>query len=258
VESAEQAQDRRDADHVGVRHKSEEKRIRRHNEMKRSVIAVAVVAAALFLASGAAVATDFVCITTSSGGTWHNVVVPAGANCILENTRVTGNVTVQVGSSLQVTNFAGDSTINGDVNADGCSFVELESTSLTHRIVVGGNVTIQNCSSGFNGGQGDSSRVRPGSILIGGNVKCSNNADGCVFDYFNISANLECSGNSFGCTVNSNAIGKNVTINNNQGVGVIIDNSAIGGDVKCSGNAFATAPTPDTIAGTNSGQCSAF
>jgi hypothetical protein len=226
--------------------------------MKRSGIAVAAVAVALLLGTGAAAATDLVCTTTSSGGTWHNVVVPAGASCTLENTRVTGNVTVQTGGTLLVTDLAGDSTIAGDVKADGCNFVELES-SLSNRIVVGGNVTIQNCSSGFNGGQGDSSRVPPGSILIGGNVKCSNNSDACVFDYFNISGNLECSGNGQGCVVNSNAIGKNVTINNNQGVGVVIDNSAIGGDVKCSGNAFAPTPvTPDTIAGTKSGQCSAF
>jgi hypothetical protein len=227
--------------------------------MKRSVIAVAAVAAALFLASGVAVAADLVCTGVSSGGTWHNVTVPASASCTLENTRVTGNVTVQAGGSLEVTDSAGDSTINGDIKADGCGFVELESTGLTHRIVVGGNVTIQNCTGGvFSGGQGDSSRLPPGSILIGGNVKCNNNADGCVFDYFNISGNLECSGNDQGCTVNSNAIGKNVTINNNQGVGVIIDNSAIGGDVKCNWNSAQNAPTNNTIAGNKSGQCSAF
>ena len=227
--------------------------------MKRSVFAVAAVAAALFLASGVAVATDLVCTTTSSGGTWHNVVVPAGASCTLENTRVTGNVTVQTGGTLVVTNTAGDSTIAGDVKADGCNFVELESTSLTNRIVVGGNVTIQNCSSGFNGGQGDSTRFPPGSILIGGNVKCSNNTDGCVFDYFIISGNLDCSGNGGGCTLQSDAVGKNATINNNAfGFGdTEVRNSSIGGDVKCSGNNGGVTSSPtNTVAGTKSGQCS--
>jgi hypothetical protein len=97
----------------GINRKKSEKR--RDNEMKRSGIGVAAVATALFLASGFAVATDLVCTALSSGGTWHNVLVPVGMSCTLENTRVTGNVTVQTGGTLVInTTATGDTTINGE------------------------------------------------------------------------------------------------------------------------------------------------
>jgi hypothetical protein len=121
--------------------------------------------------------------------------------------------------------------------------------------VVGGNVTIQNCTGiSFSGSQGRQNET-PATVLIGGNVKCDNNAGGCVFDYSVIGGNLECSGN-FDCDLQSDAIGKNLTINNSDGGGAFVDNSSIGGDVKCSGNTVGVASTPNTVAGTKSGQCS--
>ena len=226
--------------------------------MKKTFIVMVMALGALLLNPAIAAGADFECTGFQSGGTFGNVVVPTGQSCVLDHVRVTGKVTVQTGGNLIVSTTGGDSTVAGDIKGDGCGFIELEATSLAARIVVGGNVRIQNCTGVvFSGGQGDSTRTPPGSILIGGNVKCSDNADGCVFDYFIISGSLECSANGQGCTVNHDAIGGSVTMNNNPG-GVIVTESAIGGDLKCSGNASATSNPPNTIAGTSSGQCSGF
>ena len=226
--------------------------------MKKPVIAVAGVATALFLASGAAVAADLVCTSFSTGGTWHNVVVPAGAFCTLNNSRVTGNVTVKEGGSLQVTAISGDTTIAGDIKGDGCDSINLDGTGPSGRIVIGGNLTIQNVTfTGFSGATGNPScpPSPPQNVLIGGNVKCDNVAGGCSFSYVIISGNLECSGNANGCGLASAAVGQNASINNN-GSTTIVDNSEIGGDLKCSGNFGGVGGATNTIAGTKSGQCS--
>jgi hypothetical protein len=225
--------------------------------MRKFVNVFAVAAGALLVASVAAAATDLVCTGPSSGGTWHNVLVPSGMSCTLDDTRVTGNVTVQAGGSFQVnTNSGMDTTIAGDIKGDGCDSIDLESTGLSGRIVVGGNVTIQNCTSNsFVGGRGSSfcPPNPPESLFIGGNVKCNNNPGGCVYDYTTIGGNFECSGN-FACTLQTDAIGKNVTMNNNSSNGVSVDNTSIAGDVKCSGNSSVSG-SGNTIAGNKSGQC---
>ena len=225
--------------------------------MKRSVIAVA---AALFLASGVAVATDLVCTAPSSGGTWHNVVVPAGASCQLDNTRVTGKIDVHADANLLITTSLGDTTVDGDIKGNGCDSIDLESTGLTGRIVVGGHLHIQNCTgtSGFSGARGSSFSppVPPQTVLIGGDVKCNNNGDGCVFDYVIISGHLDCSGNSQGCTLQSDAVGKNANIDKNVDVGIIVNNTAIGGDLKCDGNSPGATGSSNTVAGKKLGQCS--
>jgi hypothetical protein len=231
--------------------------------MKKSVIAVAAAAAALFLASGAAVAADLVCTHSESGGTWRNVLVPAGESCTLQDMRVTGSVTVQANGTLNIVALPGDTiTINGDIKGYGCDSINLESTGAGSpgRIVVGGNLTIQNCTGvSFSGARGSSFSppVPPQNVLIGGSVKCSNNAANCVFDYIVISGNLDCSGNDGGCTLQSDAVGNNATINNNSSP-PSVNNSIIGGDAKCAGNTGVVTGSGNTVAGARSGQCSAI
>ncbi len=220
------------------------------------IVAVLAVLGSLLPASGGArAAADFVCNGVFAGGTYNNVVVPAGGACSLDNTTILGNVTVKTGADFTVSTSSGDSTIHGSVKGDACDSIDLESTGLNFRVVVGGDVTITNCTGfTFSGARGDSSGPPPQSMLLGGNVKCDNNAGGCVFDYVIIGEKLECNGND-GCTLNSSAVANNVTMNNNTGPGVIVDNSAIAGNLSCSGNAFASG-SPNTVSGTKSGQCS--
>ena len=231
--------------------------------MRRSAIAIAAVAASLVLGTGVAVATDLVCTAPSSGGTWHNVVVPAGASCQLDNTRVTGKIEVKEGARLLINTSLGDTTVAGDISGSGCDSIDLESTGLSGRIVVGGNLHIQNCTgaSGFSGARGSSfcPPVPPQTVLIGGNVKCNNNGDACIFDYVIMTGHLDCSGNAGGCTLQSDAVGQDASINNNAfGFGdTEVRNSAFGGDVKCSGNNGGVTSSPtNTVAGNKTGQCS--
>jgi hypothetical protein len=223
--------------------------------MKKGLIVAVLVALGAFLpASGGARTAATNCTGFATGGTFGDIVVPAGQSCVLDGVTVTGGVTVQTGASLEITNTSGDSTVRKDVKGKGCDFIELQGTSLTNRTAVGGNLVIQNCTSGvFSGGQANSSNQPPPSVLIGKNVTCTGNAGNCVFDYFVIGGSLTCSGNAFGCTVNSNGIGLNATLNNNPG-GATVDHSVIGGNLACSGNAFIGGST-DTVAGTESGQC---
>ena len=227
--------------------------------MKSSAIVVAAIAAALVSGGGVAVAADLVCTAFSSGGTWHNVVVPAGASCTLNNSRVTGSVTVKEGGTLHVTTSSGlDTTIAGDIKGDGCDSINLENTGSSGRIVVGGNLTIQNITfTGFSGARGSQScpPSSPQNVLVGGNVKCTDVAGGCVFDNVIISGHFECSGDTNGCELEFAAVGKNASLNNNSSA-TIVDNSEIGGDLKCNGNSPAATGGSNTVAGNKLGQCS--
>jgi hypothetical protein len=232
--------------------------VRGTNQMKKAlVIAVLAVIGALLPASGGARTAATNCTGLVTGGTFADVVVPAGQSCQLDGVRVTGSVTVQTGASLEITNLSADSTVRKDVKGNGCDFIELEATSLSNRIAVGGNLVITNCTGTvFNGGQASSFNQPPPSILIGKNVTCSANAQNCVFDYFVVGGSVTCSGNAEECTVNSNGIGGSATLNNNQG-GITVDHSVIGGNLACSGNTSTNGAT-NTVAGTKSGQCSSL
>jgi len=222
---------------------------------KGLIVAVLVALGALLPASGGARTAATTCTGFVVGGTYGDVVVPAGQFCNLDGVRVTGGVTVQTGASLVVSNNSADSTIRKDVKGNGCDFIELQGGA--NRTAVGGNLVIQNCTSGFNGGQANSSNQPPPSVLVGKNVTCTGNADNCVFDYFVIGGSLTCSGNQFGCTVNSNGIGGSASLNNNPG-GIIVDHAVIGGNLACSGNASTSGAGTNTVAGTETGQCTGF
>jgi hypothetical protein len=182
---------------------------------------------------------------------YHNVVVPTGASCTLSNTRVTGSVTVQAGGSFFVSQeSAGKTTIAGNVTANQCGAVMLESIGgTTGLIVIGGNLTITNCTSTaegiqFDGGQGSSFATPPPpspatvppTLVIGGSVKCDNNSIplGCQFDDAFIGGNFECSGNSGGCGLQAATISGNATL---MGNGITeIENGSVGGSVNCANN----------------------
>jgi hypothetical protein len=94
-------------------------------------------------------AADTSCTTTiSTGGTINgNLVVPAGANCTLNNVTVTGNVEVGKGARLSVEPVLGQRvTIGGNVQAARCNAVNLDSLGVSGSgglISVGGNVQIE-------------------------------------------------------------------------------------------------------------------
>ena len=217
--------------------------------MRKSFIAIAAIAAALSLASQAAAFPNLVCTGAFSGATYHNVVVPTKATCTLSDTRVTGSVTVQAGGSFFVDQEStGKTTIAGSVTANQCGAVILESSGTTPgQIVIGGNLTITNCTSTvegqFDGGQGDAYSTSspfpaavPPTLVIGGSVKCDNNNIelGCQFDDAFIGGTFECSGNSGGCGLQAATISGNANLTGN---GITeIENGSVGGSLDCANN----------------------
>ncbi len=189
---------------------------------------------ALILGSGLVSAGPTQCTGAMSNTTVNgDLTVPSGATCSLDHVTVTGNVTVQANGSFFITTGTGmDTVIGGNVSANGCNRFDIESTGGTGRIAIGGSLTIANCTgSGFYGGRGNSIAM-PMNVLVGGNVKCSNNNDNCVFDYVVFGGNVDCSANDGGCVLQSPAIAGNVTMNNNTNGANGISNGIIGGDLK--------------------------
>jgi hypothetical protein len=226
--------------------------------MKKSIFAVAAVAAALlFVPIQAAGQEDLTCNSTYTGGTYKNVTVPPEGSCVLVNTRVLGSVTAGEGTSLTILGDEGTSTIKGDVIANGCVFVRMFAGTPPSAVVVGGNLTIQNCG-GDNRFTGLLSPVLT-NVLIGKNVKCKYSGY-CTFQTVIVGGNFECSGNSGQCNVGpESAIGGNATFNNNLGGGLAgfgLGETPIGGNLSCSGN-YGVYHDVDIgyIAGTGFGQC---
>src|SRR5436309_3419762 len=94
------------------------------------------------IAPGLASAGPTTCMGPLANSTVNgDLVVPPGATCTLDHVRITGNVTVQTNAALFVTTFTGlDTTVGGNITANGCNGVDLESTGATGRIAVGGSL----------------------------------------------------------------------------------------------------------------------
>ena len=223
-------------------------------EMKKTFIAGVAVAAALLVSSQVAFAASIQCTGFMIGTLDGDIVVPEGATCVLDIVSVSGNVTVQSGGSLQIDATSLNSTIRGNIKGHGCYAISIGSASPFGRIVIGGDVTISDCIGPVAGScRGDSSVGGPAAILIGGNLKCTDNAGGCTVRACTVAGDFQCSGNSFACSATFNTVGGNATLNDNGGIDAIVN--AIGGNLKCNGNGSVVG-IANIVAGTKSGQCS--
>lgn len=169
--------------------------------MRKALLAAVVAAVPMFVAVPAAHADDTTCTGPSPiSGPHDNVVVPAGAFCILFGAEVGGNVKVLAGGILQVF----DSSVAGDIQAEpGHLFVELHAGT-----VVGGDVQLKGSVVGFLSGYtdavigGDFQYEENGNFLvaiggrIGGNVTAVKNTGGGEISGNTIGGNLECKENT--------------------------------------------------------------
>jgi hypothetical protein len=145
----------------------------------------------VFVGAPAAHADDYQCVGRAGPITVDNVVVPSGAQCVLDGTQVLGNVKTEPGGDLsmgganvhgnvQVTSGstagAFSSTIGGDYQCDGCFILTLILSD------VGGSVQVTGAESHA---VGDVEIVDSGPTegvfaidinIIGGNVKLEKNA----------------------------------------------------------------------------------
>jgi hypothetical protein len=205
---------------------------------------------------------DTPCTTTISSGTINgDLVVPAGAACILAGTvTVTGNVEVGKGASLTVKpNPLQTVTIGGNVQAARCNAVTL-APSADGMISVGGNVHIRNCraESGYDGLPPDSA----GPVSISGNFACDHNSAECIARGGFVGGNVRVDNNSnvggSGAELFANQVGGNVEVNNNSGSsGIVVGSNTIGGNLQCARNTPSVFNNgdPNTVTGNKRGQC---
>lgn len=95
-------------------------------------------AATLALAAGVLLATpamaeERTCTGSIGAVALDNVFVPDGATCVLNRTRLTGNIVVGTGSKLTATSVS----VNGNVQAEGA-----QNVTVTGRSIVGGSVQV--------------------------------------------------------------------------------------------------------------------
>jgi len=233
--------------------------------------AIAMVTALGFLLATVSVASaqnTFQCTGTISDGRTinSNLVVPANATCTLDNVTVTGNVGVGTGALLNVTPASGQTVeINGNLTADQCNSVDLAPALSAAVILIGGNVTIQNCTGGTVGYAG------PG-ITIGGNFVCADNPPTCVADDGVVHGNLTVEDNKLQASnvitfseVLGNKISGNAEISGNAVIrgntAVLVGGNTIGGNLRCfdnspppTDNVFGVT-SPNTVGGQKQGQC---
>ncbi len=219
-----------------------------------TLVALGILVGTLPLARAA----DTSCISTIGGTINGNLVVPAGANCTLNNVTVTGNVEVGKGASLSVEPVLGQMvTIGGTVQAARCNAVILNSRGV---ISVGGNVQIENCTGGI-GIRGSGGGGSGGPVTISGNFQCTGNSGNCSAIGGSVRGNVLVDDNTSvgkqGAVVAFNDIGGNVRVDNNVGdLNTDVSGNTIGGNLACAGNTPGVKTDPaNTVGGNKQGQC---
>jgi hypothetical protein len=212
--------------------------------MKRFIILAALALTGLSVGTPAAHADDFQCVGVLGPIIVDNVIVPSGAECVLDGTQVLGNVKTQPGGNLfmfgatvhgnvQVnagsTAAASSSRIDGDYQCDGCFSQDLFLSPL------GGNFQVTGADDHAfivaSGVAGDVEIVDSGSVegllaveesIIGGNVKFEKNAGSMVIHENEIGGELQIFENNIVPRFQigqftENQVGGNMQIFKNQG-----------------------------------------
>jgi Cadherin-like domain len=186
------------------------------------------------------------CTTTITGAHPTQLTVTSGVTCLVNATQ-NGNVTVDAGAGLSVTN----SKVNGLVTATGASSITYCGSTQS------GTMNITGTTGAVTLGDGGSCAADtiPSLITISGAV-------GPV-DINGLTENgtLTLSGNTGGITVNGISLSGIANVQNNTGAGaIVISGNTINGSLNCSGNTPAPVDngTVNIVSGTGSGQCAAI
>jgi hypothetical protein len=170
----------------------------RERVRKGSVPALAamVTAASLLIGARPCFAEEIVCQGRLGRITVDNVLVPQGKRCVLNGTRVQGNVVVETGATLQALTVR----VIGSVQAEGAASVQI-----LRRSSIGGSVQLVQGG----GAVVDFARIT-GDILfdsnqsplaatrntVGGNVQAFQNTGGVEISDNLIDGNLQCKANN--------------------------------------------------------------
>jgi hypothetical protein len=172
------------------------KPIDKERKMKKlAVVMFFMLMAVTFTGIRSAHAEEITCTGTLGAITVDNVLVPAGATCVLEKTRVQGTVYVENNATLR-TNRA---RITGNVQGEGAKLVRvvLGTVGGSIQVVQGDKAFIDRVSI-----EGDilfdsnDQLLTAKNNIIGGNLRAFQNTGGVTISTNTIDGNLQCTGNS--------------------------------------------------------------
>jgi cytoskeletal protein CcmA (bactofilin family) len=186
--------------------------------------------------------------------TVDNLYVPADSSCILNGTRVKGNIFVRTNASL----FAYAVSVEGNVHAERAEKVEVHPESY-----VGGNIQVN-----YSGELVVASVLIDGDIqafenwgsqsfsanVIGGNLQAKDNSAGVTISANVIAGDLQAFDNRGGVVIEDNTIGGNLQADDNTG-GVDISNNTVYGDLECEDNFPPPTGSGNQVSGDMEGQC---
>lgn len=124
-----------------------------------------------------------------------SLIVPDNASCILQGTRVTGNVTIGAGATLQASSLS----VSGDILAQGAAVVTINNNS-----TVGGNILLRQGGSatvdqvqvvGDLQLESNQSALSATRNRVSGNFRAVDNQAGLVVRNNSVDGALQCSGN---------------------------------------------------------------
>lgn len=150
---------------------------------------------ALALAAAPAMAEEFQCAGRIGAVALDNVFVPDGASCVLDRTRMKGNLVVGRGARLQ----ADSVVINGSLQAEGAVSVAVggySSVGGSVQIVQGGSASIDRAR--INGDlqfESNNAPLAASRNQIGGNLQAFQNLGGAVFSGNTMKGNMQCKEN---------------------------------------------------------------
>ena len=160
-------------------------------------VAMAVLALAVF--APAAQAEERVCRGAIGSTTVDNLLVPQGATCTLNGTRVEGTVKIERNATLTASGIR----VKGNVQSEGFKSILLRQGS-----VVGGSVQLEN---GLRGGSGQVINTR-----INGDLQFFSNEARMIARGNTIYANFQANQNMGGLVIESNRIAENLQCQSNN------------------------------------------
>ncbi|MGI8649860.1 MAG: hypothetical protein ACR2KW_05710 [Rubrobacter sp.] len=177
---------------------------------KTFVTAVSAGMLAMVIAMPVALADDRVCRGTIGAATTDNIVVPQGATCNLNGTKVEGNIEVKSGAKL----YAKGVRVDGNVQSEGFRVVQV-----SQRSFVGGDIQLDKGRSGGNSFIGGSTvdgnlqlkqnyaKITAQNNVIQGDLQAESNRGGLVFKSNRIFENFQCKQNNPAPTGGGNIAG---------------------------------------------------
>ena len=163
--------------------------------MNKSFLVTLAAAAAFMLPHASALAEETRCVGTIGAVYLDNVFVPDGARCVLDRTRLKGNIVVGTGATL----VARSVMVNGSVQAEGAASVRVAGASTiggSVQLVQGGAASI--VAARINGDlqlEENTAAILAERNVIGGDLQAFKNYGGVTLNANRIKGNLQCKEN---------------------------------------------------------------